>query len=48
LDEVCRKSNSNAIAARMLLNEEVPLIKDENKLMFEVANSIAEKKSKTS
>ncbi|MDY0015068.1 MAG: DNA polymerase III subunit gamma/tau [Bacteroidales bacterium] len=40
------KATPNAIAARMLLNEEVPLIKDENKLMFEVANSIAEKEIK--
>lgn len=40
------KATPNAIAARMLLNEEIPLIKEDNKLIFEVANSIAEKEIK--
>jgi DNA polymerase III subunit gamma/tau len=39
------KATPNSITARMLLNEQLPLIKEEN-LYFEVANSIAEKEVK--
>lgn len=40
------KATPNAIAARMLLNEQKITIKGENKLIFEVANTIAEKEIK--
>ncbi len=43
--KLVEKATPSAIAARMLLNEQVPLIKEE-KLIFEVANSIAEKEIK--
>lgn len=45
-EKYVEKATPNAIAARMLLNEQVPLIKNENTLFFEVANSIAEKEMK--
>ncbi|HOS15420.1 MAG TPA: DNA polymerase III subunit gamma/tau [Bacteroidales bacterium] len=40
------KATPNAIAARMLLNEQKITIKGEDKLFFEVANTIAEKEIK--
>lgn len=43
--KLVEKATPNAIAARMLLNEQKPVIKDD-KLIFEAANSIAEKEMK--